>query len=73
MVCYSITISSHRTTKESLFFNCPPFFSTKMKTSQPEPFLDEGFHGRAALVGSMEFFVAKSSLICNSPSIYLLP
>jgi len=44
-----------------------------MKTSQPESFLDEGFHGRAALVGSMAFFVAKSSLICNSPSIYLLP
>ena len=27
--------------------------------SQPEALLDEGFHGRAALVGSMAFFVAK--------------
>ena len=61
-------------TKESLLlFFVPPYFSTKMKTCQPEALLDEGFHGRAALVGSMAFFVAKKSLICKSPSICLLP
>lgn len=45
--------------KRISFFLTAPFFSTKMKTCQPEALLDEGFHGRAALVGSMAFFVAK--------------
>ena len=31
-------------------FNCPV---PKRPTSQPEALLDEGFHGRAALVGSL--------------------
>ena len=43
------------------FFNRPPWFSTKMKNSRraiqtPEALLDEGFHGGAALVGSMASF-----------------
>ena len=41
------------------FFNCPV---PKRPTSQPEALLDEGFHGRAALVGSIAFLDALASL-----------
>ena len=43
-----------------IFLTGPPLFSTKMKkglTSQPEALSDEGFHGTAALVGSLPFFI----------------
>ena len=36
----------------------PPvqYHNEKRPASQPEPLLDEGIHGRAALVGSLAFF-----------------
>ena len=44
--------------KYRLFFLLTPLFSTKIKirsTRQPDALLDEGYHERAVLVGSMAF------------------
>ena len=54
-----LSAQNSRVNYRVFFLTGPPLFSTKMKkglTSQPEALSDEGFHGTAALVGSLAIF-----------------
>ena len=56
-----LSAQNSRVNYRVFFLTGPPLFSTKMKkglTSQPEALSDEGFHGTAALFGSLVFFIS---------------